>query len=95
MMKVNVPTLKVEDLLDEAHKSNNLHWLLSCIYQRWTKYYRLAEEIEPLRHRYSLLHAFHDQGHQYSRHADFHAAPQNLLLSMEKRRIARFCYIYV
>jgi len=52
LMKVNVPTLEVEDLLDEARKSGNLHWLLSSVCQRWTKYFRLLEEIEPLRHRF-------------------------------------------
>jgi len=60
MLKVNVPTLKVEDLLqfpqDQRLKSDNLHWLLTSIYQRWTKYFRLLEEIEPLRHKYSLFH---------------------------------------
>ena len=52
MMKVNVPTLEIKDLLDEARKSSNLHWLLLSIYQRWTKYFRLLAEIEPLRYRY-------------------------------------------
>ena len=52
IIKVNVPTLEVEDLLEEARKADNLNWLLMCIYQRWTKYTRLVEEIEPLRHRY-------------------------------------------
>jgi len=54
--KVNVPVLKVEDLLqfarDQRLKSDNLHWLLTSIYQRWTKHFHLLEEIEPLRHKY-------------------------------------------
>ena len=51
-LKVNVPTLEVDDLLCEAQRNNNLHLLLLSIYQRWTKYFLLLEEIEPLRRRY-------------------------------------------
>jgi len=50
-LKVNVPTLEVDDLLRASQWSNDLHWLLLSIYQRWTKYFRLLEEIEPLRRR--------------------------------------------
>jgi len=52
-LKVNVLTLDVDDLLHDAQRSDNLHLLLLSIYQRWTKYFRLLEEIEPLRHRYA------------------------------------------
>lgn len=53
-IQVNVPTLEVDDLLHEAQRTNNLHLLLLSIYQRWTKYFHLLEEIEPLRRRYAL-----------------------------------------
>lgn len=53
-IQVNVPTLEVNDLLHDAEPSSNLHLLLLSIYQRWTKYFRLLEEIEPLRRRYAL-----------------------------------------
>jgi len=39
-------------LLHDAQSSSNLHLLLLSVYQRWTKYFRLLEEIEPLRRRY-------------------------------------------
>jgi len=49
---MNIATLEVDDLVSDAQRSNNLQLLLLSIYQRWTKYFRLLEEIEPLRRRY-------------------------------------------